>query len=908
MTREEQANADLGRTDFSKGTNIFLTVFFLFVMTAVPLVQSGIDRLNETGVRTSIVRGLWGDIEASSYGFVFSRIRVTSARLLDILEQYETALQENSFLTLELLPKVQMVMTGILRGGNETAYCGREGWAFSRLDLDYLAGKPFMDKGVQRKRRQAGRENRRGVEPDPASAIIEFQQALARRGIHLIVMPTPIKPMIYPEKFSRIFENVKGPLQNPSYAEVVSRLQKAGIPVFDVSAELFKAKSGTKSIYLKTDTHWTPAGMSLAAKSLAEFLLKHYGTLLCDPEVSYEKIDKQIVNTGDAIRVFRLDDSKVFYAPESIIIEQIFAGPRPFPIDKDAQILVLGDSFSNIYSLDGMGWGDHAGFVEHLAYYLKKPVDAITQNDAGAFATRQALSLEQQRGNDRLRNKKIVVYQFAMRELSTGDWKTGFDYSLGERADVYQERKLTVTAEVAAILPVPSPSSAPYKDCYIPLHLKNIFGTPPALAEAGIIVFVWGLLDGQYTDYNSLKKGQEVTLDLVPFKSVQDKVNAYKHNEFTDTERLRLPVYWGDPRMPSGATVSDGAGGNAWSLTMADHISSPPKRTRNPSVEPPELSAYLDFLEDEVRRGTPVIQGRDGWLYLPSELSHVSTGYFWNDSAAVASRVANQENSDPLVAIVDFKNQLAQAGIELYLVPVPPKISVCPYVRKDEAWDGERNRVDMYNRLFYDELERNGVHVIDLYDSFSGCRRQSDGPVFCRQDTHWSPTGCRLAASQIAARVKTLPFYKDTQKRTYVISNPTVIQMAGDLAERLDGDKFEKETVTLFPVSQSEPDRLVPVSPDRQSPVLLLGDSHTLVFTEGGDMHATASGLADYLAYELGFPVDLLGIRGSGATASRVAVFRRGDNLRGKKVVIWCFSSREFTQSASGFVTVPVFQ
>jgi alginate O-acetyltransferase complex protein AlgJ len=35
---------------------------------------------------------------------------------------------------------------------------------------------------------------------------------------------------------------------------------------------------------------------------------------------------------------------------------------------------------------------------------------------------------------------------------------------------------------------------------------------------------------------------------------------------------------------------------------------------------------------------------------------------------------------------------------------------------------------------------------------------------------------------------------------------------------------------------------------------------------------------------------------GSGSTAARRSLARRKDNLAGKKLVIWCFSTREFTQ------------
>jgi hypothetical protein len=50
-------------------------------------------------------------------------------------------------------------------------------------------------------------------------------------------------------------------------------------------------------------------------------------------------------------------------------------------------------------------------------------LDVIAQNDSGAFATRQALSRELSAGQDRLAGKRVVIWEFAARELSVGDWK-----------------------------------------------------------------------------------------------------------------------------------------------------------------------------------------------------------------------------------------------------------------------------------------------------------------------------------------------------------------------------------------------------------------------------------------------------------------------------------------------------
>ena len=96
----------------------------------------------------------------------------------------------------------------------------------------------------------------------------------------------------------------------------------------------------------------------------------------------------------------------------------------------------------------------------------------------------------------------------------------------------------------------------------------------------------------------------------------------------------------------------------------------------------------------------------------------------------------------------------------------------------------------------------------------------------------------------------------------------------------------------------------------RESPVLLLGDSHCLVFHIGGDMLATNAGLADQLAFDLGMPVDVLGTMGSASTAVRQNLLNRTKTedkyLPAKKLVILCFAARELTESLGGWRKVPI--
>ena len=77
-----------------------------------------------------------------------------------------------------------------------------------------------------------------------------------------------------------------------------------------------------------------------------------------------------------------------------------------------------------------------------------------------------------------------------------------------------------------------------------------------------------------------------------------------------------------------------------------------------------------------------------------------------------------------------------------------------------------------------------------------------------------------------------------------------------------------------------------------------------------GDMLAENAGLAEYLASELRMPVDRIGVKGSALTVVRTNLYRKTAKdaawIKNKKVVIWCFSAREFTESISGWGVVPV--
>jgi alginate O-acetyltransferase complex protein AlgJ len=304
------------------------------------------------------------------------------------------------------------------------------------------------------------------------------------------------------------------------------------------------------------------------------------------------------------------------------------------------------------------------------------------------------------------------------------------------------------------------------------------------------------------------------------------------------------------------------------------------------------------------------VEGKDGWLFFGNELHHFGAGRFWGSDAAKVSRAAKPEYADPLPAILDFQEQLDKLGIKLLIVPVPPKLVIYPDKLPGPAGEPATSpptRLDILHQEFYKLLRQKGVDVLDVTVDFLAARpaEKQDGPVYCMTDTHWSSLACRMAAKAVARRLAVNRWVALPKESPFTVKTEPV-RIAGDLSPTTGPGEAKKESLEAFVVRGKDG---AVVATDPNSPVLVLGDSHTLVFHGGQDMHAAGAGLADHLAVELGLPVDLIGVKASGATEARIALYRNAaedkDWLGRKKVIIWCFGAREFTE-ADGWRKVPV--
>jgi len=240
-------------------------------------------------------------------------------------------------------------------------------------------------------------------------ALIDWvHKELARRGIGLVVAVVPAKARVYSEYLDR---RRPPALHRDLYARVQSSLRTDGIPSADLLAPLEGGKT-REPTYLRTDTHWTPYGASLAAGAIAE--TAHALDLGTDRREFHTQIAGKETHRGDLFNFLPLDPYFDFLLPPPDEVnrfktETVSAGDAGGGLLGDAQaakVALVGTS----YSAESL-W-NFAGALEEA---LHEDVMNYAKDGAGPFAPMLSY-LE----SDDLRASppKLVVWEMPERYLA----------------------------------------------------------------------------------------------------------------------------------------------------------------------------------------------------------------------------------------------------------------------------------------------------------------------------------------------------------------------------------------------------------------------------------------------------------------------------------------------------------
>lgn len=357
------------------------------------------------------------------------------------IRAFEKELEDTSWFSQKLRPWMQYLRFMVLNDTGDKVLMGRDGWLFYKPAVQYLTEPWPADVSAAPRRQQAEAGGDKG---DCFSAILSFRDQLAARGIQLLVVPVPNKASVYPEKLT---SRTKRPV-NPHTLEIISELTKAGIEVVNLFEVFSHSPAGNKlgrapaaqatdddtsiehrasavrrpaegiehrapRYYLPQDTHWSPEGMRLAAKTTGQRILALGWAE--KGEVEYDLKPVTIKRYGDVLQMMEVPQIERRFAPEQIHCTQVINADngQPYQDDPDSEILVLGDSFLRVYEQDEPG---SAGFIAHLARELGFSLTSIVNDGGASTLVRQQLS----RKPALLADKKLVIWEFVERDIRFG--------------------------------------------------------------------------------------------------------------------------------------------------------------------------------------------------------------------------------------------------------------------------------------------------------------------------------------------------------------------------------------------------------------------------------------------------------------------------------------------------------
>lgn len=362
---------------------------FLVISGGVPLTQMVIELRQEDGVRA----------------FDLFSQRPTAANL----RAYERSLEDANWAARLSRPWVHYIQFAWLKHGGEKAVRGEAGWLFYRPGLKFLLARPLQGSEVS-------------AANDPLPAILDFRDQLAARGIRLVLLPVPNKESVYPDRVTPRAAGLLG-LVAPPTRDLLDRLRAADVEVIDLFQEFARAREQSRAgseapLYLAQDTHWSPAGVALAAKAVAQRLTQR-GWVRRGP-VEYGERAAPVERLGDILRMLQVPRLEDQVPPETVPCIQVVRRDNGelYKDALDAEILVLGDSFARIYQHDQPG---AAGFIAHLARNLQQPLTGLVNDGGGSTLVRQELRARPAL----LKHKKVVLWEFVERDIGLGieGWK-----------------------------------------------------------------------------------------------------------------------------------------------------------------------------------------------------------------------------------------------------------------------------------------------------------------------------------------------------------------------------------------------------------------------------------------------------------------------------------------------------
>ena len=391
----------------------------------------------------SCVKSLVAELNHVSLWRAFLDVKHYGVWTSRYLRAFENKIDDESAIVLALRPKYQLAVWKIFNDPGEKVVlgaagdcigkgCGRDTtkasdrWLFYRQDVEFLVQPSPLDV------RSAKLDN-------PVKAIEMFRDQLKAKGVELLVVVTPGKPSIYPERLtggdSDVSRDAAGNAADASLdaagnaagvgtaaglqshgKKFLDSLTRAGFNTVDLYTPLLAAKSRDSvegPLYLNDDTHWTPRGAELAAAEIAAAVnrLESDGKIKLKelqgvyPELGYRAKDSVADRMGDVGEMSGLNKFGVFKTQRVVghvvsqlsIMREIESNP-----DFDAAV-------DSAWTMCNEKFKDKAKIDSCFNYHWKLQEELCEKSGAKICAQECTLNSTESVFKDDFRNSEILI-------------------------------------------------------------------------------------------------------------------------------------------------------------------------------------------------------------------------------------------------------------------------------------------------------------------------------------------------------------------------------------------------------------------------------------------------------------------------------------------------------------------
>jgi alginate O-acetyltransferase complex protein AlgJ len=325
-------------------------------------------------------------------------------------------------------------------------------------------------------------------------------------------------------------------------------MRGAGVDVYDPTPS--GPPPDNRQRFLQQDTHWTPEWMDEVARGIADHVRAKV-TLPAGGGAHYRYEDVTVRRVGDLVDMLGLPPDQTLFPPQDVTVRRTLDAATGGPMTPLASgdVLLLGDSFTNIYTAPQMRWGESAGLAPALARHLDRAIDVIAVNGKGASGTRRELA----RRPEGLSGKRVVIWEFAARELTDASWDV---IPLASEPPTQQgapptpgRPALEIEATIETVSKVPEPFTVPYPDCltYVLLRVDRVI--EGEYRDKQLLAVMWAMKKNVSLPPAKYRPGRRLRAKLIPMRDADESVRTgqraddvadYTHRPYFVTEEHGL--------------------------------------------------------------------------------------------------------------------------------------------------------------------------------------------------------------------------------------------------------------------------------------------------------------------------------------------------------------------------------